>query len=141
MNCLKITLINLQDRTERIICAAADEAESSENIVIRAEVDGQWIESANYNYLPAFQDFRDKLLALGYGIKCNGARLCAVQSGMMGATDKVYLVKLGEPARLKDIVPIWDYAELNTFPNTAQQNEFTTQWLDGLKQQQELDEQ
>ncbi|MCM1500303.1 MAG: hypothetical protein NC124_17720, partial [Clostridium sp.] len=84
---------------------------------------------SNYNYLPAFQKFRDKLLSTGYGIKCNGSRLNAIQSGMMGATDKVYLVEMGKQALMKDIVHIWDYAEIDTFPDTKQQNDFFEQWI------------
>ena len=56
-------------------------------------------------------------------------RQYGVQFGMMGATDKVYLVKRGEQAFLKDIVHIWDYAEIDTFPDTKQQNAFWEQWI------------
>ena len=78
--------------------------------------------------LPAYQEFRDKLLEAGYGIKCNGSRLNAVQSGMMETTDKIYLVEMGRQALMKDIVHIWDYADIDTFPDTKQQNEFFQQW-------------
>ncbi|WP_298097027.1 hypothetical protein [uncultured Campylobacter sp.] len=76
--------------------------------------------------------FRDEILLLGYGIKCNGSLLNAVQSNMMSATDKVYLVELGKKAELKNIVCIWDYAEVNYFPNTKQQNDFVEKWVNNL---------
>ena len=69
---------------------------------------------------------------MGYGIKCNGSLPNAVQSNMMSATDKVYLVELGKKAELKNIVCIWDYAEVSYFPNTKQQNDFVEKWVNSL---------
>lgn len=70
------------------------------------------------------------MLDLGYGLKCNGSRINAVQSNMMGTSDKIYLVEMGKPALNKDIVSIWDYAEINEFPNTEEQLKFANRWLD-----------
>lgn len=106
-----------------------DEGEITEDIVIKAVVSGREVVASNYNYLPAYQEFRDKLLQLGLGIKCNGSKINAVQSGMMGANDKIYLVETGKQTHMKDIVHIWDYAEIDTFPDTKQQNEFFEQWI------------
>lgn len=128
MEIYEITLIELDTQYEFPTQVKVDEAEISENITIFARVGKDEIESTNYAYLPAYQEFRDKLLAAGYGIKCNGSRLNAVQSGMMEATDKVYLVEMGKQALMKDIVPIWDYADIDIFPNTEQQKNFFEQW-------------
>ncbi|MBD5506681.1 MAG: hypothetical protein HDR05_01095 [Lachnospiraceae bacterium] len=124
----EVTLIELDTQYEFSVQVEVDEAEASENITILARVGKDKIESTNYAYLPAYQEFRDKLLVVGYGIKCNGSRLNAVQSGMMGATDKVYLVEMGRQALMKDIVHIWDYADIDVFPDTQQQNDFFEQW-------------
>ena len=129
MEIYDVILIDLNTKDELSIQVKVDEAETSENIVISAIIKKQEITSSNYDYLPAFQEFRDKLLITGYGIKCNGSRLNAVQSGMMGATDKMYLVEMGKQALMKDIVHIWDYAEIDTFPDTKQQNAFFIQWI------------
>lgn len=102
----KVVLIELNEKTELIIRVEVDEAEISENIYINAKIKEQEFTSLNYNYLSAYQEFRDKLLEIGYGIKCNGSRINAVQSGMMGATDKIYLVEVGKQAMMKDIVQI-----------------------------------
>ena len=120
----EVTLIELDTQYEFSVQVEVDEAEASENIIILARVGKDEIESTNYAYLPAYQEFRDKLLVAGYGVKCNGSRLNAVQSGMMGATDKVYLVEMGKQALMKDIVHIWDYADIDIFPDTQQQNDF-----------------
>lgn len=132
MEIYEITVINLSTQNEQILTVEVDESEESEYIVIKSAFLGQEISASDYNYLPAYQIFRNKLLQLGYGIKCNGSRLNAVQSGMMGATDKVYLVELGRQAVMKDIAHIWDYADITEFFDTKQQKEFFEQWTKSL---------
>lgn len=132
MEIYEITVMNLNTQEEQVLPIEVDEAEENEYIVINAVFLGEEISVSDYNYLPAYQEFRDKLLELGYGIKSNGSRINAVQSGMMGATDKVYLVELGRQAMMKDIVHIWDNANINEFPNTEQQKEFFEQWSKSL---------
>lgn len=132
MEIYEITVINLNTQKEEILAIEVDEAEESEYFVIKSVFLGQEISASDYNYLPAYQVFRDRLLQLGYGMKCNGSRINAVQSGMMGATDTVYLVELGRQALMKDIVYIWDYADIKEFPDTEQQKEFFGQWTKSL---------
>ena len=96
------------------------------------QIEGQEICAADYRYLPAYQKLRDMLLKMGYGIKANGSRLNAVQSGMMEATEKIYLVKLGEKALMKDIVSLYEYAEIDKFPNTEEQTAFCLKWIGSI---------
>lgn len=124
----KIIVINLNTRTETALSVEVDEAETTNNIVINAKIFEHEISSSNYNYLPAYQEFRDRLLQLGFGIKCNGSMINAVQSGMMGANDKMYLVEMGKKPQMKDIVHIWEYADIDNFPDTKQQLAFFEQW-------------
>lgn len=114
----EVILIQLNTKTQMATYVEVDEAELSENILISIIIQEQKITVSNDHYLLAYQEFRDKLLEIGYGIKCNGSRLNAVQSGMMGTTSKIYLVEFGKRALMKDVVPIWDYAEIDTFPDT-----------------------
>ena len=132
MEVYEITLIELSTKKEIHIPVEVDEAEESENIVIYSKVKYHEVTSISDTYFIAYQEFRDELLALGYGIKCNGSRINAIQSGMMGATDKVYLVEMGKQALKKDIVNIWDYADIDIFANTQQQNSFFDQWINSL---------
>lgn len=90
------------------------------------------IKCQHYNYFSAFQTFRDELLSKGYGIKCNGAKINAVQSPMMANTCKIYLVKLGRQALAKDIVNLWDYAEIEMFPDTKEQHTFFDKWKNSI---------
>lgn len=124
----EIAIIDLNTKTEAQISVEVDEAEETENFVISALVYGKRINAEDDSYFSAYQNFRDKLLQSGFGIKCNGSRINAVQSGMMGITDKVYLVELGKQAKMKDIVYLWDYADIDIFPDTKQQLAFFEQW-------------
>lgn len=128
METYEIILMQINTGIERTAQVEVDEAENSENFVIHSQINGQAITSVNDNDLPVFQTFRDKLLEMGYGIKCNGSRINAVQSTMMGSSDRIYLVEIGKQARMKDIVHIWDYADIKDFPNTCEQVAFFEQW-------------
>lgn len=48
---------------------------------------------------------------------------------MMAGCEVVYLVELGKQTLRKDIVGMFDYADIDEFPNTAQQMAFSKQWL------------
>uniref|UniRef100_UPI004056735D hypothetical protein n=1 Tax=Acetatifactor sp. TaxID=1872090 RepID=UPI004056735D len=61
---------------------------------------------------------------MGYGLQCNGSRINAIQSEMMGHSEKIYLVELGKQALSNQIVCIWDYADIDFFPDTKMQLEF-----------------
>lgn len=129
MENFEVTVVNLNTKENQVLTIEVDEAETTEYIVIKVEISGQIVTASNENYLSAYQEFRDKLLNLGFGIKCNGSRINAVQSGMMGGTDKVYLVTFGQKALMKDVVNMFDYAEIEEFPNTVQQKIFFERWI------------
>ncbi len=128
-----VIAINLKTQKEINLEIEADEADTTERIVLHTQMNGEQISASDYNYLPAFQILRDHLLAFGYGIKCKGACLNAIQSGMMGANAKIYLVELGRQALKADIVDIYDYADLDTFPDTCAQIDFCDKWHDSLE--------
>ena len=69
-----------------------------EKIEMNCEVDGVCFSAGGEYYFETFQLFRDYLLEFGYGIKCNGSRLNAIQSGMMEYSEKIYLVEFGRQA-------------------------------------------
>ena len=123
-----VTLVNIKTNSEFQTTIFADEAEITENIVLKVFVEDEEICVSDENYLPAYQKLRDKLLEINYGIKCNGSRLNVVQSGMMGANDKIYLVELGRKALNKDIVSLYEYADLKEFPDTKEQDSFIEKW-------------
>ena len=123
-----VTAIEIITQRKFELIIEADEAETAEDIVLSAEINGMKVLASDYNYLPAYQKLRDEILKLGYGLLCNGSRLNAVQSGMMGANDKIYLVENGRPTSNKDIVCLYDYADIDSFPTTSEQAEFIKSW-------------
>lgn len=125
-----VIIIELNSKTETELEIIADE--DSDDIVLKTIINNREVLVTDYNYLPAYQKLRDCLLSMGYGIKCNGSRLNAVQSGMMGSNTKIYLVELGRQALLRDIVGIYDYADVNEFPNTQEQKAFLQKWIGSL---------
>lgn len=129
-----VTVVELKTQHEIKLVIEADEAETTENIILRTQVKDSLISVFDYNYFSAYQKLRNKILRLGYGIKCNGSRLNAVQSPMMGTSGNIYLVELGRQAFTKDIVNLYDYAEISAFPDTQEQTAFFQRWVDSLNQ-------
>lgn len=129
----RITLMQVDTKVKEELCVKVDEAEHTDYIAISAYLNGENIVAINENYLSAFQEFRDKMFQLGYGLMCNGSRLNVIQSGMMAASDRAYLVELGKQALMKDVVHIWDYAEINIFPNSQEQKEYAEKWYSSLR--------
>lgn len=108
--------------------------EDSDEIEISTVVDGIDFFSSDESYLAAYQKLRDKLLELGYGLLCNGSRINAIQSGMMSQCEKIYLVEMGKKALLNQVVCIWDYADIDVFPDTKEQLEFAEKWYECKKE-------
>lgn len=125
-----VTIIELNSKMETELEILADE--ESDDIVLKASINNREVLVSDYNYLPVYQKLRDCVLSMGYGIKCNGSRLNAIQSGMMGSNAKIYLVELGRQALLRDTVGIYDYADINEFPNTQEQKAFLQKWIGSL---------
>lgn len=128
METYSVVIKEIKTGDEQQCLIYADEAETSEEIVLKMQIDGQEIISSNDGYFQAFQGIRDKLLACGYGIKCKGALINAVQSAMMSGCEYVYLVKMKEQASLKNKVSIYAYVDIEEFPDTEIQNRFFREW-------------
>ena len=111
----------------------ADEGESSDDIILKITVEGITVTAKSEGYLSAYQELRDKLLEKGFGLKCNGSLINVTQSEMMSYTPKVYLIEMGKQALLKNVVNIWDYCDINTFPDTKAQTEYTKKWWSSLR--------
>ena len=122
--CKSVALARISEETKIEI----SEIEEEDGFRLVTVIGDKEYESQGEAYFVTFQGLRDQLLKEGYGLKCNGARINAVQSNMMGGCPKVYLVELGRQALMKDVVLIWDYADIDTFPDTAEQNEYFKRW-------------
>lgn len=106
----------------------------TDEIEISTVIDGINLFCSDECYLVAYQKIRDELLKLGYGLQCNGSRINAIQSGMMAHCEKIYLVEIGKQALSNQIVCMWDYANIDFFPDTKMQLEFADKWYECKKE-------
>lgn len=106
----------------------------TDEIEISTIIDGINLFCSDECYLVAYQKIRDELLKLGYGLQCNGSRINVIQSGMMAHCEKIYLVEIGKQALSNQIVCMWDYANIDFFPDTKMQLEFVDKWYECKKE-------
>ena len=124
----KVTIVELGTGNETQIDVQSGEDMSTGAFIIWGSLNDQEIKSAQDKYFAAFQQFRDKLLEAGYGIKCNGARLNAAPLSKFENGPKVYILESGNNP--ESAVNIWDKADINDFPDSGQQNRFINKWTD-----------
>lgn len=125
-----IKAINLVSKDSNLITIIEDEDKEG-NIVLSTVIDNKEYCSCNESYFESFKELKDKLLKLGYGLQCVGAKSNAIQSPMASASDKVYLVELGQQAR--GILSLYDYSNNEEYPNMEEQNEFFDKWIKSFK--------
>ena len=128
----KVNIFNLDTKDISLVEIKAAEEERNEIIRLSTQIENQIIIGEDDCYFSAFQKLRDGVLQYGYGIQCNGSRINAVQSAMMSYTPKIYLVEMGKQAFKKDIVNLYDFADISIFPDTKEQNAFFEKWASSL---------
>lgn len=131
----KVVAVRLSDNTVFDLTINIIEDDS---FTMSVSLDNHLFEVQEEDIFPTFQKLRDILLSKGIGMKCYGAMRNAHQSGMMSTSNKVYILTLGKPALKKDIATIFDYAEIQEFPNTREQEEFSQKWLNSFFKQRDL---
>ena len=129
-----VTIMNLTTKEETEIVINADADETNNNVVLSTEVKGNRISASHYNYFPAYQSLRDSLLIKGYGMKCNGSRMNAIQTGMMGANDTICLAEMGKKVQKEEAVSIYEYADIDEFPDTIGQMNYFRAWMKSLSE-------
>lgn len=128
-----VTLYDLSRKSEIKAVVYANEGDSSDYIILKITFENIVVTVRSEGYFSAYQELRDKLLKKDFGLKCNGSLINATQSAMMTYTPKVYLVEMSKQALMKNIVSIWDYCDINVFPDTKKQNQYIEKWYDSLK--------
>ncbi|SFD39297.1 hypothetical protein [Clostridium uliginosum] len=127
-----VIVVNLLNKKKSNLIIEADEAETSDDILLFVKLDNNEIVGGSEGYFEAFKQLKDKLLDLNYGIKCKGSLPNVVQSGMAANSDKIYVVELGKQALRKNLVSIYEYADIFEFSNSEEQDEFAEQWYSSL---------
>jgi len=127
-----VTAVSLVTRSQMPLIIEEND-ENADLIGLSTCVDGLVVSASNSGYFQSYQELRDKLLQLGYGLKCAGSRLNAVQSPMASGSDKIFLVSLGKQAAMKDLFSLYEYTDIDIFPDTEEQNAFSQKWFTSLK--------
>lgn len=126
-----INLVCLKNQTSRR--CMLDVRETENQFIFSCNIDKTELKGSGDSMFMAFQKLMDQLYHLGYGMNCQGARINAMQSAMAYASDKIYLLTLGQQAMNKDLVCMFDAVELNEHYQSDKQAEFAQQWLESLK--------
>lgn len=122
---LNIQAVSLKDK---IAFTLPIEILEDDEITISCKVNDVSIKRSAETFFQAFQLFRDALLGISVGLRCNGAAKNAHASQMMANGRKVYLLYPFHHARLEDAVDIFERCDLTVFPNTIEQDVFFNSW-------------
>ncbi|MFT9820100.1 hypothetical protein [Lysinibacillus sp. NPDC056185] len=110
--------------------------DDEEMILIELLILGDTISFKHENFFLALQSLRQHLEDKHIQVMCNGAALNVYPSTMqlsMGTGRLAYKVKLGEPARLKDIVDIFEFDNDLRFVKIEEQFSYYIMWLKSLE--------
>lgn len=91
---------------------------------------------AGENLFVTLSKFRMRLEQNNYRLLCNSARIDAFPSRMaleMGGGRKVYLLKLGVPAKQEDLVDVFGAATIEQVGTILEQNSYHEKWIISLK--------
>ena len=112
----QVPIIRLDNQT--IVYQTLYVDDENDDIIMYLHYLNQTYKAIGSSYFSAYQSLRDQLLEDGYGLKCNGSYINAIQSAMMSFVDKVYLVTSGKQTLQKDIVNLFDEADIHDFLDT-----------------------
>jgi len=97
--------------------------------------DGDVFSGTKNDLFDALIYIRERLEMQGLFVLCNGSRLDVTPSRMsrqMSNGRRAYQMKMGEQARLPDLVDIFDETSRGSVATVADQRRFYRQWLESL---------
>lgn len=133
METYQVTIKHLASLSLSSVAVNQTESESTGEFTLETTIDGTTCRGTSEFFFAAFQNLRDKLLSIGYGMNCCGALINAHQSPMMAVCEKIYLVTPGQKTYRKDMVCIFDPAIPESYPDTQQQESFKEAWWRSLQ--------
>lgn len=133
MEIIKVQAIRIDTLHTFEIELQVDEYVTYDGLMISAILPETTVSVKGDYYFTTFQKFRDSLLHLGIGLKCSGSLLNVCQSPMASYSEKIYIITLGMQAKSENLVSIFDYSNIDKFPNSIEQDEYYKKWLSSLK--------
>jgi len=97
------------------------------------EYDDRRIRASGDDLFDCLCNVRTELEKDGAKVLCNGARTNAYPSGMareMALGRRVYLLRMGQPARPQDLVNTFDEAPLEEIGSVAEQRKYYIDWIE-----------
>lgn len=110
--------------------------DDEEMVLIELLILGATINFKHENFFLALQSLRQHLEDKHIQVMCNGAALNVYPSTMqlsMGTGRLAYKVKFGEPAKLKDVVDIFEFDNSLKFVKIKEQFSYYIRWLKSLE--------
>lgn len=128
--------LELVDATGGVVPAEVVISEEEDTLGVLIRWSGQELSATGGDAFSALCTVRQKLSEHGLTPRCYGACRNLVVSGMaaqMGGGLKGYLVRLGQQARMSDLVGIFDAGPDMDLVSVAEQQEFTQAWYRSLR--------
>lgn len=110
--------------------------DDEEMVLIELLILGDTISFKHENFFLALQSLRQHLEDKHIQVMCNGAALNVYPSTMqlsMGTGRLAYKVTFGEPAKLKDVVDIFEFDNSLRFVKIEEQFSYHIRWSNSLK--------
>jgi hypothetical protein len=104
-------------------------------IEMKIDYNNETFQNNEEDYFICFQKIKDNLLTYNIGIQCYGSMINVYPSPMMRTSNNLaYILEIGRVALKKDIINIFDYADINKFATSEEQNNFYKEWIESKKQ-------
>jgi hypothetical protein len=130
-----ILVSNDNNRFKADLVIYEEAPEDEEMVLLELNINGEIHKYKSDNCYSALQDMRVHLEEQGIRVLCNGAARNVYPSPMqqsMGVGRMAYKNYLGQQARMKDVVDIFDYDEGLDFVVIDEQAKFHDEWLKSL---------
>ena len=131
----EVWTLDLVEAGGAVVPAEAVVYEGADDYEVRVRWAGQEVVATGADAFTALCTVRQVLSGLGLTPRCYGACRNLVLSGMaadMGGGLRGYLVRVGQPARMSNLVGIFDAGPEMDLASVPEQQEFKRAWLDSL---------
>jgi hypothetical protein len=131
MRTLKIQNLDGLIQSGKINCLKQKTAPWLHTLKFTSPIDNKIWKFIDVDLFECLIQLRIELSKHGFVALCNGARLNVYPSGMcrdMGGGSSAYVMTLGEPAGLEDLVDILDYAPIELIASIEEQKQFVESW-------------
>lgn len=104
---------------------------------IEVMIHGKLLKFHGDDLFDAMCEMRKKFESMNILLLCNGSRIDVYPSRMsrqMGGGRKAYILKLGQQAKLSDLIDIFDKAEALVVSTVDEQKNFYQNWIKSLSE-------